>query len=1181
MRKIFTLLFTFYVLVVASEAQNNSITKIQNNATKFFNDDDYENAILSYKSLIDIDSNQAEYNYQLGLCYTKIGKQIESLLYFEKAEKLNHPNIKLYYYLGTTNHLNHNFEKAIYYFELLKQKFNEQNIIDPNILKEVDNYIAQCNVGKNIIQKPLNVKIENLGKNLNSIYPEYIPLISSDEQTLIFTTRRPKNDASKKDLVDNHYFEDVYISKKENGIWQMASPIKGFINTVHHDACVSLNYDGNKLYLYKEQDGDIYYSNFKNNAIGWAIPEALNENINTKNWEPSAYESTEDSTMYFSSNRPGGFGGLDLYKSKMINGDWGPAENLGSTINTQEDEDAPFVHKENNSLYFSSKGHYNMGGYDIFISKYDAKVNKWTKPQNIGYPLNSAGDDIFFSWNKNLSNVYFSSIRADSYGEKDIYMATSLEKEKPIVVLSDTNTLLSSNQTISGKVFNSIHPLNSTTKTYVYLTYPKDITIEENLDSTNRYLYQELPFSEHNIIFESPLLKINASTPTQNETNHRQKKPEKNKSVYLLNAKNEIVAQTKSDNNGDFTFKDLSPLEDFKLIFSSDDSLAKKNKRYNTSQSTVVSAIENGFKNTYIIYGKIENALNKTVSISNKEFNASSQPNKEGYFAFIRLSDKEYSVETIENGLKYSTNSYKILSDSCLFTSALVPKFKYKKLPIDVNESKHNYELSGKVKVKSGVDLINDISLLLINSKGEVISQTKTDLNGHFNFSKIHPDAYYILFEKNNVNLKAEVLNITDNFYNASLKTPIFKLIEEHVFKVQADSIKKYTDIVNSEFVLGQSLYKKTNLVAPNTHVNLYSDNNELFSQTTSNRFGYFAFKDLPVANYKINFPLNSSAIKAKLNYTPADYEIIIHDTLAKGNKKLIVYGKLLDGKENNFLKQTIFLIDKNGKVLNTSTDKNGYFAFVKIENTNYSLIIKPNTIPKLQLQPMLDLTDRCLFIPKATVQNFKYYKIEKNTSDKTINFVLQGKIKTNIQSQPINDISMLLIDDDGNVVDKTNTNNTGHFTFHKLQLGNYYVVFETQNSNLKAEIVYANDNSSIPNDVATKYFLNEKVYFDYKSVSLDDSAKINLTLVLKKLIESPLQKINIYTYADPFGSNTYNLKLTAQRAQTIKNYFIRYGISKNNIKIIPRGEFKPLFISADKHANRLNRRAEFEIIQY
>ena len=151
----------------------------------------------------------------------------------------------------------------------------------------------------------------------------------------------------------------------------------------------------------------------------------------------------------------------------------------------------------------------------------------------------------------------------------------------------------------------------------------------------------------------------------------------------------------------------------------------------------MVSAIENGFKNTYIIYGKIENALNKTVSISNKEFNASSQPNKEGYFAFIRLSDKEYSVETIENGLKYSNNSYKILSDSCLFTSALVPKFKYKKLPIDVNESKHNYELSGKVKVKSGVDLINDISLLLINSKGEVISQTKTDLNGHFNFSKI------------------------------------------------------------------------------------------------------------------------------------------------------------------------------------------------------------------------------------------------------------------------------------------------------------------------------------------------------------------------------------------------------------------------------------------------------------
>ncbi len=1156
-------------------AQQKNILKLEKLALNYFNDDDYESAIKLYSTLVSKDSLKADYFFQLGICYIKSGKSKTSLYYFEKAEKLKHSNNKIYYYLGTTNHLLHNFDAAIQYFTILKTKFKEQEIDNPIILNEINSYIKQCNIGKKIIQHPLQISIENLGENINSQYPEYIPLITADEKTLIFTTRRPLNENSKKDLVDNHYFEDVYISKKVNGIWQKSTPIKGLINTLHHDACVSLNYDGKKLYLYKEQSGDIYYSKFKDEISGWNIPEPLNENINTKYWEPSAYESNEDCTMYFSSNRPGGFGGLDIYKSTMINGEWGPAVNLGPIINTEEDEDAPFVHKENNSLYFSSKGHYNMGGYDIFISKFDSNYKTWSTPQNIGFPLNSAGDDIFFSWNSNLSTVYFSSIREDSYGEKDLYKATSLQKEKPIAIATDTIKIQP--HKISGKVFSEIKKTNSPHKTYVYLTAPTNGFLEENLDTVNKFKYESIPFDDHKIVFENPFVNFKNENISILDSSFIATIQLKEGNVYLLNSHNEIIKHTTSDTNGHFQFDNLPPFEDFKLVFSTEDNLKKTSTLKKSLSQFNIN--EDSASHHYIIYGKTINNTLDTVKID-KNYRIT---NMDGYFAFTQIIDPSVLVkDKNENPVL----SFTISADSCLFvTKHYIPKFKYNKLPLDTNIIHLKFEFSGRIKAKTGNESIHDLALILIDSKGNIIAKTKSNAQGHFKFSKLSPDNYYVLFEKNNINLKAEIIQLSDNFNSLSKSTankdvPIFKIIDNLLIKINQDSIHKVkvekSSSLSSEYIIGKTFIKNTNLPASNHIAYLLNNKNDFISQTKTNSNGYFAFKNLPIANYSIFYPNITPKINTSISYVSSDYELVIPKELSSNHKNLIVYGKL-NGTISNPL-PTVFLINSNGKINSTLTDKNGHFAFVKIENSNYSVIIKPNSCPKLSIQPMIDLTDRCLFIPKATVKKFKYNKIEGHTSFNVLHYELQGKITSKIKSEPINDIALLLIDSKGTIIEKTTSNENGHFKFNKLIVDDYYIVFENQNYNLKAELNTNYDASFFSLKDNEKHFLNEKVYFDYKSDLLNDSSKLILGTILKTLSNNLMCNIKLYAHTDHIGNKHYNYNLAKRRGYAVYNYLISLGLDKKRILIIPKGDQEQIINSTDKVKNKINRRVEFEL---
>jgi len=400
---------------------------------------------LALPLLLKVDSikpNQKEILYKIGVSYFKIGYKKESESFLKRANALGYKDKYLDYYLGRVYHVNHEFDSAIFYLNKYKHHIRNHKKLDYSI-EAVDRYIEMCEYGKKLVLKPVDVKIENLGPNINSKYPDYAPVISADETVLIFTSRRDDSENRLVDPRDDLYFEDLYISIREHpdSAWPKARNMGKIINTDSHDASIGLSPDGQELFLYRSSSekrklvsGDIWVSDLKGEE--WTKPYKMHKNINSPYWEPSCSVTPDEKTLFFSSDRPGGYGGRDIYVSRKIAGnEWTEPENLGPEINTPYDEDAPFIHPDGKTLFFSSRGHQSMGGFDLFKSVYDPKTKKWSIPENLGYPINTAEDDVFYVWSPDGRKAYFSSIREGGYGDKDLYVLTRPEIQNYLIVI--------------------------------------------------------------------------------------------------------------------------------------------------------------------------------------------------------------------------------------------------------------------------------------------------------------------------------------------------------------------------------------------------------------------------------------------------------------------------------------------------------------------------------------------------------------------------------------------------------------------------------------------------------------------------------------------------------------------------------------------------------------------------
>ena len=422
-------------------------------------------ALPTLKELDSLMPNDPEINYKLGLTYFNTYSKERSLQNFLIAAHGNYNTTELDYYLGRAYQYNHKFDEAIAYYQKYDATLDLSDDLDRAKHNEVSRYLENCAVGNALLPDSILLQIENAGPRINSVYPDYVPVVSSDESMILFTSRRSTTTGGKINL-DGQYFEDIFLSTRKNdGSWSEPVQLDKPINTKDHDACIGLSPDGKTLYVYKDTGGgDIFSSQIQgNNPKKWSKPEPLKGEVNTDYWEGSASLSPDSKTMYFSSDQEGGYGGSDIYISRQkSDGSWGTPQNLGPIINTPYDEDAPQIHSDGKTLFFSSRGHDGMGGYDIFSTVKDPSTRQWSKPRNIGYPVNSANEDIYFSLTADGAKGYFSSYRYDSYGEKDIYIlhrplsSPTLFLFKGTVLNKETLEPISATITLTNKGTNEV-----------------------------------------------------------------------------------------------------------------------------------------------------------------------------------------------------------------------------------------------------------------------------------------------------------------------------------------------------------------------------------------------------------------------------------------------------------------------------------------------------------------------------------------------------------------------------------------------------------------------------------------------------------------------------------------------------------------------------------------------------
>lgn len=430
MKKLLFLVVLFFSITVVS-AQKNVIGKSEDqvkmfNAQQKYYAGDYQGALNTYKDILAGKPGDANVIGHIAECYFALGQYNDAK---EQAEMAKSIDPKAFednsLILGRIYHMDGKLDEALAEFTTYKGIVGNGKKAEDS---EVDVYIQQVNTAKELMAKPADAKIVNMGDVINSEFDDKAPMVTADGRTLIFTSRRPGKSSAVDKEGDNKYFEDIYISHYDTlkKMWSEAELIPGAINTEGHDACTSISPDGKNIYLFKNdietesRGGDIYISRLSSSGK-WGSPKSMGKPVNTTYAELGGCISPDGKTFYFVSERQGGFGNADIWVlKKKTRTEWEKKPvNIGSVVNTPEDEGGLFLAPDGKSLFFTSKGHNSMGGYDIF--KTMLENGKWTAPVNLGSPINTVNNDLCFSLAVDAKTGYFTSDRPGGLGERDVY----------------------------------------------------------------------------------------------------------------------------------------------------------------------------------------------------------------------------------------------------------------------------------------------------------------------------------------------------------------------------------------------------------------------------------------------------------------------------------------------------------------------------------------------------------------------------------------------------------------------------------------------------------------------------------------------------------------------------------------------------------------------------------------
>jgi len=423
----------FLVITSSLFAQKGLYLKNFTEGNYLFLERNYIMAVQSFDLAYHIDSTNSNINYKMGLCYLNIpSKKKYALRFMDKAitnisknydedePTVTSAPVDAIYYHAKALHFASKFPEALEEFQKYLKIVGLRN---KERTADIQKHIEMCNNAIAMSQHPENVTIKNLGDSINTDFPEYGAVINADESLLYFTSRRPGSTGGER-AVDGSYYEDIYMSRrKEDGTWAAATKLFSLINTNSNEATIGLSPDGQKIYIYKDED--LYYSTLTGET--WSALTPFGADINSKFFETHITFSSDDNTLFFVSDRPGGLGGKDIYRClKLPNGEWSKPFNLGPSVNTKYDEDAPYLHPDGKKLFFSSEGHNSIGGLDIFYSVLSTDSNNnlvCSAPISLNMPINTPDDDEFYVPTANGLHAYFSSARDGGFGDQDLYVA--------------------------------------------------------------------------------------------------------------------------------------------------------------------------------------------------------------------------------------------------------------------------------------------------------------------------------------------------------------------------------------------------------------------------------------------------------------------------------------------------------------------------------------------------------------------------------------------------------------------------------------------------------------------------------------------------------------------------------------------------------------------------------------
>jgi hypothetical protein len=397
-------------------------------AANYYESGNFEEALDLYVELANANPDNADFNYRAGVCYlnTNVDKK-KAITFFQRVIKQPKFDPNAYYFLGMAYQFALEFDKAIKAYE----NFRERGMGSPENLQQVSLQIMTCQNGKELIKFPVNVTFENLGPEVNSAFADYYPFVPANESFILFNSRRDEN---KEMLPNGNYPSSVFISEEVQGKFTKAQRVDlGFLGI---EEVVGLTASGDTAIFYLENlnsFGDIFFA--QKRKKGFKKPVKFDKTINSKYTELAACISSDGRQLFFASDRPGGYGGLDLYLCQLLpNGKWGEPLNLGPKVNTPYDDDFPNLSPDNKTLYFSSKGHTSMGGYDIFKVEWNAEKRIFGSVMNLGYPINTPADNMNFRISSTGRYGYVSTQRDDSYGDLDIYRVTFNDVESEYTV---------------------------------------------------------------------------------------------------------------------------------------------------------------------------------------------------------------------------------------------------------------------------------------------------------------------------------------------------------------------------------------------------------------------------------------------------------------------------------------------------------------------------------------------------------------------------------------------------------------------------------------------------------------------------------------------------------------------------------------------------------------------------